>query len=293
MAMRITRASRGPAALLVSFLLLSAAAASVGACSNSPADVNATFEGVIAGTSDSGPVTGSLTVKVDGATAQGSLAFATSGTTGTAPASTKLVGSAQGSSYSMASSDGSWKMAGSVSGSKTTGTLTGPNDVSANYSAEDVSKGTITLYCGTYSGSDSGTWNFVVSGSGDLSGAFAGAALGSLSGSGNQQSLSINWSASDPLAGNLSGTAQGNVQDGSVSGAWSGSGLSGTFMSDQSCPGAPALADDDGGGSTMVSGGGDGGSSSLSCVASGGVCTNPSACCSSQCYTQGSSSYCY
>lgn len=263
-------------------------------CSSSPGDVHATFVGVVAGSSNSGNVSGSLTVKVDGATAMGSIAFVMAGATAN-PTPTKLAGSAHGTSYTMSSSDG-WQMAGDVDGSKTKGTISGPNNAKAKYSGEDTTKGTVTLYCGTYSGSDSGIWNFAVGPSGDLSGAFSGFVSGDLTGSGNAQSVSISWSANDPLAGNLSGNAQGSVSgNNAVTGTWQGSGQSGTFMSDQSCPVAPVLEGDDGGGGSGTGGGsGSGGSTGPTCSASGSVCTNPSLCCSGQCYSQsGGASYCY
>jgi hypothetical protein len=286
-----------PLPSLAAMLVLATMGQTAGGCSSAPPDVHATFEGIIAGSSSSGPLTGSMTVKVDGATAMGSLAFATSGSTNasTTPP-TKLVGSAHGSSYAMQSVDG-FQMAGSVSGSKTKGTLTGPGQVSAKFSGEDISHGTVTLYCGTYSGTDSGIWNFAVGASGDLSGAFAGAVLGDLSGSGTTQSLSLTWSASDPLAGNLSGTAQGSLSGTTVTGSWQGSGQSGTFMSNQSCPGAPPLDTGDAGSGSM---GADDASTIVmdsggtTCAASGSVCANPTSCCSGQCYTQsGGTSYCY
>jgi hypothetical protein len=250
----------------------------------------------MAGSSNSGSVSGSLTLKVDGKTAVGMLAFAPSGGSSTAAMPTRLSGSAHGSSYTMMSNDG-WQMDGDVSGSKTKGTLSGPDGAKAKYSGEDSAKGTVTLYCGTYSGSDSGVWNFAVGPSGDLSGAFSGFVSGDLSGSGNAQSVSISWSASDPLAGNLSGSAQGSVSaSNTVTGSWQGSSQSGTFTSDQSCPGAPAIDTGEGGATSTDDGGGaitvD--ASAPACSPSGSVCTSPSFCCSGQCYSQtGGSSYCY
>ena len=263
------------------------------ACSSSPGDVHATFVGVVAGSSDMGRMSGSLTVKVDGATAMGKIAFGPQGgTTNAGAMPAMLQGSAHGSSYSMSSSDG-WQMTGDVDGSRTKGTLSGPNNAMAKYSGEDVAKGTVTLYCGTYSGSDSGIWNFAVGPSGDLSGAFSGSVSGDLTGSGDAQSVSINWSANDPLAGNLSGTAQGSISgNSSITGTWQGSGQSGSFTSDQSCPGAPVL--DTGEGGTAIASDDGGGTAASSCSASGSVCTSPSLCCSGQCYSQsGGGSYCY
>jgi hypothetical protein len=261
-------------------------------CSSSPGDVHATFVGVMAGSSSSGPVSGSLTVKVDGAMAMGTLAFASQGSAGS-PGGQKaqMTGSAHGTSYSMASTDG-WQMKGDVSGSKTKGTISGPNGAMAKFSGEDSAKGMVTLYCGTYSGSDSGVWNFAVGPSGELSGAFSGLVSGEISGSGSAQSVSITWSASDALAGNLSGTAQGSVSaSNAVTGSWQGSGQSGTFMSDQSCPGAPTVVTADGGSIDTAA---DAGSTTSSCLASGSVCTSPGLCCAGQCYSQsGGGSYCY
>lgn len=199
-----------------------------GASGGGPA--NGTYVGVIAGYDDNGSLSGSIRLTLK----DGKLTATMGLPTGTVQMSGSLNGSVSG--------DG-WTAKGSVSGSSLNGSLSGPNNAKASFSAENDDGGTVTLYCGTYSGDASGIWNFAVSGSGSLTGVFSGDADGRLSGTLKGGTVSLSWSGSD-LLGNVSGQATGTASSGSVSGSWSGSGNSGTFASDQSCAGVTV----DGGG---------------------------------------------
>jgi hypothetical protein len=145
-------------------------------------------------------------------------------------------------SYSVAG--GGYTLTGEAQGTTTSGTFTGPGGASGSFSGADIWQGGVQAYCGSYSGSASGTWNFVVDGTGGLHGTFAGNASGSLSGQATSSSVSITWSASS-----ASGTATGAISGSSVQGSWQGSGgLQGSWQSDSSrCPGsAPTVSSSSG-----------------------------------------------
>jgi hypothetical protein len=100
--------------------------------------------------------------------------------------------------------------------------------------------GNVNAFCGTYDGGDSGSWNFVVSASGEVTGAFDGGASGTLSGTASGDSITLSWIATDgqDATGSASGTVDSN---GSVTGAWSGSvsdtQVQGTWQSGATCGG--------------------------------------------------------
>jgi hypothetical protein len=151
-------------------------------------------------------------------------------------------GSQDSASYTAQSSDGSTTISGTVgsNGGSTTGTLMGSGG-SGTFGGQNTRVGQVQTFCGTYSGSASGNWNFVVSAAGSLSGAFSGAASGDLTGSASGTSANLQWS--DPSL-SVSGSATGTIDSsGVVTGQWSGSGYSGTWQSSSGgCMGVPAPA---------------------------------------------------
>jgi len=118
---------------------------------------------------------------------------------------------------------------GSISGTYKT-----PDGSEGNVALVNNSDGTAQTLCGTYTGSDSGTWNFVINGDGELAGSFYGFADGIIGGSATDTSVSVSWKGE--AFGPLSGTASGALTNGgsTVSGTWESSdgSYSGTFMSD-------------------------------------------------------------
>jgi hypothetical protein len=104
--------------------------------------------------------------------------------------------------------------------------------------------GVVTVFCGTYSGADSGTWNLVVSSEGQASGSFTNSGGGShgllsgtvsnvyvTSGSISAGNVSVQWGAGTSATGTISGTNAGVAAGAAASwddgkghkGTWTGS----------------------------------------------------------------------
>jgi hypothetical protein len=134
---------------------------------------------------------------------------------------------------------------GTLQGTYTAGTGGGDPSLSGssgNVAALDNSDGTAKSLCGSYTGTDSGTWNFVISDSGGLAGSFYGGAQGNLSGSVGGDSVNLTWSG-DSFVGTIAGTASGTLtpDHSSVQGNWQSSdgSYTGTFSSDTVTCGTP------------------------------------------------------
>jgi len=85
--------------------------------------------------------------------------------------------------------------------------------------------GTVTVYCGTFTGDASGTWNFTIAGSG-LDGIYDdGSGPDDLTGSVSGNNVSITFSG---------GTATGTISGASASGGWTASPSSGTWSGSSS-----------------------------------------------------------
>jgi hypothetical protein len=153
---------------------------------------------------------------------------------GAAPASGGQSSSSSGPSVGgQSSSNGS--VSGELDGTTLTGRFEDPNGGGGVFTAQDATKKPVTKYCGTFSGSDHGTWNLQGGGS-SVSGSFQGElASGLLNGKLEGSSLSLTFS------GDASGEAPGTVSGSSVSGTWrtSDGGYSGTWSgSTSACVGA-------------------------------------------------------
>jgi hypothetical protein len=90
--------------------------------------------------------------------------------------------------------------------------------------------GTVTVYCGTFTGLATGKWNLVVSSDGPASGSFTSSTgtSGNLSGAVSGGNVSLTWGAGTSASGPISGTSAGGAtalwNDGTGgSGSWSGS----------------------------------------------------------------------
>ncbi len=143
----------------------------------------------------------------------------------------------------------SYSVNGTFSGGHTTAQILGPEESSATLGGEDIMDGgEATAFCGSYEGSSSGTWNFVVSRSGGLTGAFS---RGGLSGSASGSSVSIQWGfdASGLCKSGGSGHASGSVSASqTVSGTWGGTGcgdaVEGSWTGQKCSGGATTEVDD-------------------------------------------------
>lgn len=116
--------------------------------------------------------------------------------------------------------------------SRIEGTFTGPAGRTGKFSVLFVPKagGTVTVYCGTFTGLATGKWNLVVSSDGPASGSFTSSTgtSGNLSGAVSGGNVSLTWGAGTSASGPISGTSAGGAtalwNDGTGgSGSWSGS----------------------------------------------------------------------
>jgi hypothetical protein len=118
-------------------------------------------------------------------------------------------------------SGGGYTFQGTLTNGVLSGTWTGPSS-NGSFSTLVGSSSSVTNYCGTFSGQDSGTWNFTISGT-TLSGSYTGTSgSGILTGTVNGNSVSISTQSG--------GTAQGTISGTNVSGTWMGGSKTGTWM---------------------------------------------------------------
>jgi hypothetical protein len=118
------------------------------------------------------------------------------------------------------------------------GTWTGPGGAGGQFTVLFVPKsGSVTVYCGTFQGSASGTWNLVVGSDGRASGSFTtssgskkGALTGSVAGGTGTGTVSLSWGAGTSATGPITATTAGGCpsagtwSDGTGgTGCWSGS----------------------------------------------------------------------
>lgn len=209
------------------------------------------FRAVVAGESDSGSVSGGLdavlfdprnaSVRPAGSAVSGATTNVALGKLYLRGGRTVSLSGTWSASGRYTLSGNGYSFEGTAGTTSTKGTFTGPDDAKGDFSGENATTTETMRYCGTYRGSGSGTWNFVVSESGSVSGSFAGTADGTLSGTVGGSAVRLAWSGT-ALGDPASGTAMGTIDQGStVTGQWSGragsSNVSGTWSSDASCPG--------------------------------------------------------
>jgi len=140
--------------------------------------------------------------------------------TGSSPVS--LTGTFTSPSGPLVVSGGGYQFNGTVSGSTLSGTWTGPGATGSFTTINSTGGSSVTVYCGTYSGTNTGTWNLAVSGS-TVSGSFSDT-------NGNSGTLSGTVSGSTvTLTISTGGTATGTINGTSVSGTWSAGNNSGTW----------------------------------------------------------------
>lgn len=172
---------------------------------STPANVaNTTFIGALgngkvltlnfgANTSGSIPITGTLTK------------------TGTA--TINLTGTYTAATYSMTATGGGYSLTGTQSGTTVSGTYT-VGGGSGNFAAFQGTTTSVIVYCGSYAGGASGSWNIVQNGS-SAAGAYSTGKLTNGTVNGNSVTFSIVDS------GGLTGSGSGTISGTSISGNWS------------------------------------------------------------------------
>lgn len=108
-----------------------------------------------------------------------------------------------------------WSLEGNFEGRGFSGTFSGPGGASGDFAGADSATQDAARYCGHYSGSDTGVWNFVVAEDGSVHGSYSS---GSLHGSATGDGVKLSWSE-EFASGKATGTVDGN---GKVHGTWSG-----------------------------------------------------------------------
>ena len=121
--------------------------------------------------------------------------------------------------------------AGGITGSFTM--LIGSVSYPGTFTVAPGDSGTVTVYCGTYTGASSGTWNLVKTGA-TLNG-IATTAEGNVPLSGTVSGSSV--SITVPAGGNVTGTASGTISGTSITGTWQipGTVESGSFSGTTNC----------------------------------------------------------
>lgn len=116
-------------------------------------------------------------------------------------------------------SGGGYSFSGTVTASGIAGSYTGPNGA-GTFAVQDTAAGAVQVYCGTYAGDASGTWNLVERADGALSGS-ANPGAGLLEGTRTGDSIELTFDG---------GTASGTIAGTTATGTWSlSSGGGGTW----------------------------------------------------------------
>jgi len=181
-----------------------------------------TYEGTLTGT---GSTSGTIAVTItDENTATGMLATndSVSGSFHLVGVGTmNLSGTFTEPTGPLSVSGGGYTFTGGLAGGVLSGTWIGPGTNGTFAALVAANSSSVTAFCGTFDGNDSGAWNVAQSGM-TLTGSFTGTAgSGSLSGTLVGSSVGLNFSG---------GTAQGTLNGTSMSGTWSGSAGSGTWQ---------------------------------------------------------------
>jgi hypothetical protein len=177
--------------------------------------VNFTIQAVVATSSSNSPGAGTRTV--------GPLAVSqVSGTLHLVAGSTSsLTGSFDSSTNGVSLSGSGFALAGNLGNNVFSGTYTGPNGSSGKTSALNSTQTSVTLYCGTFQGHGSGTFNIAISGAGTASGTTSPADPGDgacvLSGQLVGSALTLSCSGGSSAAGTVqSGTVSGTTASGAT-----------------------------------------------------------------------------
>ena len=128
-------------------------------------------------------------------------------------------------------SGGGYTFSGNASEGALLGSFSGPDSTSGAFSTLDSTENTITLYCGTFTGSDSGIWNMEISSNHDAAASAVSASHTTLY---TGDILGSNLSLTNTAGANASGVLSGTT----LNGTWqTPDGDSGTFSaSTEACP---------------------------------------------------------
>jgi fibronectin-binding autotransporter adhesin len=132
-----------------------------------------------------------------------------------------LTGTYTVSSAAIAATGTGYTLTGTQSGGVATGTYTGGGG-SGSFAAFQGDATTVTVFCGTYAGGASGSWNLVKSGN-SVAGAYS---TGKLT-NGTVSGASVNFSIVD--SGGGTGTGAGTISGTAVSGTWTVGTATGTW----------------------------------------------------------------
>lgn len=123
---------------------------------------------------------------------------------------------------------GGYTLTGKLTGGTLSGTYTGPNGGGA-FALQSTVSGAVAVFCGTYTGDSSGTWNLVQGGDNTLAGSFTDTAKGQsgiLSGKLTGSDILLNPQGStDTAIGKLAGDSVSGTYGppgGAPKGTWSG-----------------------------------------------------------------------
>ena len=185
-------------------------------CGGSSTSGTSSYHGIIAAAQESGTI--AIVISNTSSTATGTVTVSS--------ASTNLTGTYSSSSKALALAGGSYSFTGTLSNRTFSGIYIGPKGA-GQFSALSDEGTTVTSYCGTYSGSDSGVWNLTVDTAGNATGAFssnAGGGSGVLTGTVNGSgALNVTFSG---------GSASGTISGG---GSWTASPASGSWTVTNHC----------------------------------------------------------
>jgi hypothetical protein len=124
-----------------------------------------------------------------------------------------LMGTYTVSNAGIAANGGSYTLNGTYANGTASGTYTGPSGTGA-FVAFNGDSNSVTVYCGTYTGSSMGEWNLVKKGN-SVAGAYSTGKL--INGSVDSYNM-VRFQIADDSAGNGSGS--GTISGASISGTW-------------------------------------------------------------------------
>ncbi len=195
--------------------------------SNNPTQQPTSYAGTVTGTSGTG---GTLSLTITPAVASMGSAIMPLATTDTVSGTLHITGGVDvvlSGTFTPPSgpldvSGGGYTFSGSLQNGTLSGTWTGPGSSGSFTALVSGSSGSVTNFCGTFSGSDSGTWDLSQSGM-TLSGSYTGSG-GSATLSGTLSGTSIS------LTSPSGATAQGTLSGPSMSGTWTSGSHTGTWQ---------------------------------------------------------------
>jgi hypothetical protein len=168
-----------------------------------------------------------------------------------------------------------YEVSGEFSDTELSATLTevDPTDPEFSSTSEiagvDINDGRSTAFCGVYSGSSSGAWNFVVQDTGNVRGSYSD---GPLSGQARGEQVNLDWSYPNNFfcSGGGGGTASGAVTGNQVlAGTWSGTACGDPYSG--TWEGRPCESPS----ATFVDASGTSGGGSSTAATAGGRCDDP------------------